>query len=372
MLHTVYITHKIHSIKQYNKLYEILNNNSLNTGYKFYPNENNHVDTENNQIYQVHTTHYLQDIGFNEIVLRKQTTRKKYIRPIMAIEIFLNPKKLISDNHVKITKDKDIVPISNKFNEIIKGIDAELPEFFYWTLKRIDYATYIKTPNVKEYIKLFQKGDMPSKYFKELYNQKQKRRGQRKGSFYLYSKSAAINFYDKEQERIDNQLKYNISDDDILKSRNVLRIEIQCNKSKTDYMNYKHEFKTKEIFHYLDLDLSKDMILYYFKKCIREGNYYKLDKAKKLIDENKDLTTRAKNALKDTLDLINKCRSIYKARENFNGTKETFNNHLKQLDKLNINPVTIPERWNIKDNFLINPVNEIKNNMTNLLEEGDL
>lgn len=283
----------------------------------------------------------------------------------MQIEILLNPKKLISDNHIKITKDKDIIPIANKFDEIIKEIDVELPNFYYWTLKRIDYATYIKTQYVKEYIQLFQRGDKPSKYFNELYDKEQKRRMQKKGSFYLYSKSVGINFYNKEQERKDNKKIYNISDNEIQNAKNTLRFEIQCNKSKTDYMKYKYKFQLKYLFYYFDLDISKNTILYYYKKCIKQGDYYTLDKAKKLIDTNGDLTIRAKNTLKDTLDLINKCRSISEARGEFKGTKETFNNHLKELDILGINPVTIPERWNIKNNKLDNLILEIELNMKN-------
>lgn len=355
MFHTVYITNRIYSIKQYNKLYEILNVNSKNANYNLYPSEGG-----------IYKTHYLHSIGFNEIVLRKVYTKDKYKRAYMQIEILLNPKKLISDNHVKITKDKDIVPISDKFNEIIKGISLDLPDFYNWTLKRIDYATYIITPYVKEYIELFQRGDKPSGYFKSQYDIKNKRRIQKEGSFYLYSKSTAINFYDKEKERIDNKEKFNIQDEDILNSKNVLRFEIQCNKSKTDYMKYKYKFETKNVFYYLTLEESKKTILYYYKKCIKQGNYYKLENAKKLIDNNIELSTRAKNTLKDILDLINKCRSIIKAREEFTGKKETFNNHLKEFDKVEINPVTIPERWKVKN--LNNPINEIQTNMVNPLD----
>ncbi|EQB3102277.1 hypothetical protein ACYIU4_003689 [Clostridium botulinum] len=352
ILHTICITHRIFSIKQYNELYEILNNNSKNKNYKLYPDGTG-----------VYKTHYLQDIGFNQIVLRKIYTKPKYKRPYIQIEILFNPKKLISNNNIKITKDKDIVTIANKFNEIIKTLDTDLPDFYYWILKRIDYATYIKTQYVKEYIMLFQKADKPSKYFKELYDIKSKRRKQKKGSFYLNSKSVGINFYDKEKERKNNKEKYNVSDQDIFNSKNILRIKVQLNKSKTDYLKYKYKFETKELHNYLTLEESREQILYYYKKCIKQGDYYNLDKAKQLVDSNADLTTRTKNNLKSILDLINKCRSIYKAREKFIGTKETFNNHLKQLDKLGINPVTIPARWDIKK--LDNPINEIKLKMTN-------
>lgn len=361
MLHTIYITHRITSYKQYNKLYEILNNNSNNAGYKFYPSKDNNAK---NTIY---TTNYLKDIGFNAIVLRKKINKEKYRnRPWMQVEILLNPKKLIDTNKTKITKDKDIVPISNRFNEVIKGLDDSLKDFYYWTLKRIDYATYIKTPYVKEYIELFQHGDVPSKHFEELYKDGGHRKGQRKGSFYLYSNSVAINFYDKEQERRDNKEKYNIPEEDIIKAKDILRIEVQLNKTKTDYIKRSYKFETKELHNFLDLDTSRQEILKYYKKCIRVGDYYTLKKARKLID-NSDLSPKAKTPLKDTVKLINKCRSIAEARKEFNGVKDTFNAHLRELDKLGINPVTIPERCNVKE--LINPIKEIEINMQNYGEE---
>lgn len=354
MLHTMYITYRIMNIEHYNRLYEVLNKNSLKEGYKFYPLEN------------VYKTHYLQHKGFNEIILRKTITKEKYQRPYMQIEILFNPKKTISDDPTKITKDKDIVEISNEFNQIIHEIDSDLPDFFNWTLKRIDYATYIITPYVKEYIKLFQRADIPV-YFKELYDNIQNRRIQKDGSFYLYSKSTAINFYDKEKERVVNKDIYNVHDADIARVKNILRIEVQCNKSKTDYLKRKNNFETKEVHNYLTLEESRHQIMCYYKKCIRTGKYYNLNKAKKIIDDNKELSTRTKNKLKTTLDLINQCRSIAKARERFVGTKETFNNHLKKLDDLNINPVTIPERWDIKE--LNNPINEIVIKMSNEVNE---
>lgn len=360
MFHTVYITYRIMSNTQYNKIYKALENNSKGMGYNFYPDKNNKIDIKNNRVLNIHRTRYLQDIGFNEIILRKQTTKAKYPHPYLSMEIFLNPKKLIDSNIIKITKDKDIEAISEIFNSIIDGIDNNLPRFDEWTLKRIDYATYVITPYVKEYIKLFQRANRPSKYFTELYDIDNKKRRQKKGSFYLYSKGTAINFYDKERERIDNKEEYKLSDDDIANAKNTLRFEIQCNKPKTDYMKTKYGFETKALYNYMDLDTSRGSILYYYKKCIRTGDYYRLKDAKNKIDDA-EINTRTKNVLKNTLDLISECRSIPRARESFECNKETFDRHLKKLDELGINPITIPEKWGIK--LLDNPIHEIESNM---------
>jgi hypothetical protein len=43
-----------------------------------------------------------------------------------------------------------------------------------------------------------------------------------------------------------------------------------------------------------------------------------------LIESDITISLRQKNILKDTLELVNKCRNIYRAREEFTGTKATF------------------------------------------------
>lgn len=273
--------------------------------------------------------------------------------------MFINPKRLITkniDDRIKITKPADIVPIANRFDELIKAIEPNLPSFYYWTLKRIDYAINYKTKNVKDYIKLFQRADKPSEYFKEPYDKTQKRRTQRAGSFYLFSKSVAINFYDKQAERIYNMKRQ----EDINNSKNILRFEIQCNKGKTDYINYTHEFKGKELYNYTEPSLSKEMIINYYLKTIGKGDFYKLDAAIKKVNSCEKYSARCKNNLIDILKLINKCRSVWKARQQYSKTKETFNKGIKLIRKLGINPITIPERWSI--DYLVNPYEDILKN----------
>lgn len=334
-------------------MFKALEVESNNKGYNLYPDEESGT----------YITNYLQDLGIHKVVLRKQIVKEKYIRPYLAIEMQLNPKRLIEhSNNIKITKDKDIVKISNEFNKIVKSIDECLPEFYYWTLKRIDYATYVITDYVKEYIQLFQRADRPSNHFKELYDIKSKRRKQLEGSFYLYSRGTAINFYDKEFERRENQKKYNLPNDDIKNAKNILRIEIQCNKSKTDYMKSKLEFETKNLFYFLNLDISRDTILYYYKKTIGEGDYYTLNKAREIINNSK-YSLRKKHILIQVLELINTKRSIWKARNEFIKSNATFNSYLKDIRGLGINPVTIPRNKDIE--FLENVISKIEKQMIN-------
>lgn len=381
VLHTIYITYSLRSIIRYNELFKILTKNSNEVGQPFYP-----IGEKDNEMYE---TNYLSSEGLTRIILRKTKIKKKYRHPYTSIEIQLNPKRLIcKDNKIKIMKDKDIAAVNKKFNSIIKSIDMFLPGFYQWTLKRVDYATYIKTPFVSDYIELFNKGDRPARFRPLLKYDKTKHRSvPPRGSFYLVSNGAKINFYNKQAERIN---KYMYSYDDIdnkeLKdAKDILRFEVQCEKNKTNYLKKKYKFKTKELHNFLNLDISRKTIEYYYKHSIRTGDYYTYGKAIDIIN-NSNYSIRLKNSLIKTLKLINLKNSIYNARKLFiqgiefyvnskekvflKGTNKTFNNHLKLFDELGINPVTIERRGDIikklKDlgkESLINPINEMLNNM---------
>lgn len=350
ILHTITITQQIFNKDLYEKLYETLKKNSTNNNYKFYPTNSNKTE---------YTTCYLKNIGFHKITLKKFNIKKQYKEPFRSISIQLNPIRLIEKHdNTRLTTENDIEEISIKFNEIIKGINPLLNDFYKWNTERIDYTVDLKVDNVSTYIKLFQRADKPYN-FKEHYVEGANERKQQEGSFYLESKSLNVNFYDKEYQ----QRKEGYSDADIINAKDKLRFEVQVKKAKVYNLKYSNEFKTRELYNYLKVDIARDLILDYYYKTIGHGNYYKLDKAIKIID-NSDYTVRCKNKLKDILRLINKCRSVWKARQEFikgaklknnnkmlKGSKQTFNRQLKLLRELepSVNPVTIPEKWTSND-----------------------
>ena len=86
----------------------------------------------------------------------------------------------------------------------------------------------------------------------------------------------------------------------------------------------------------------------YFRGIVRSGDYYTLAKAKHII-ESSDYSHKRKEKLIKILDATNKCRGIYKARLSPMGKElSDFNLLLHDLDKLGINPVTIPREWGIE------------------------
>ena len=311
----------------YNEIYKSLEIISKNNGVNLYKSNVGYI------------THALKDKGFTEILLSKYKINNKYKHDYMQLTIQLNPIKLLNRDIVELTKEQDLKEVEKKFNEIIEKIHLDLNTFFYWTLNRIDYCINIKTQYVKEYIKLFQRCSLPYR-FSIPYDKKAKVKKHTKGSFYIFNKSTIINFYDKQAERVNN------AGEALESAKDILRLEIQCKKGKTDYMKYKHKFEMKFLGYFTSEELSLKTISTYFDKTIGKGDYYKLDKARAIINASNH-TKATKEKLINTLELINKHRSIDKARENSNYSKDSFNRYINKIRALNINAVTIPRAWQV-------------------------
>lgn len=344
MLHTLLITNRIIENSTYQIIYNKLEEISKKKGEHLYPKCKTKTKKE-------YITNALKDEGFTEIRLLKKSVDKKYNYPYMQISILLNPTKLLGRDIVELTEEKDIPLISEKFNKRIDDIHVLLPRFLGWTVNRIDYAKNIKVENVDKYIELFQRADKP-KNFVEMYDKENHRQVQKEGSYYIFSyvnnkkkkkeePNVIINFYDKFDERLKNAKNI------VPSAKNILRLEIQCSKTKTDYIKEKYGWETKYLVNYLKEELSNEIISYYYKNTIGAGDYYSLTKAKELIN-NSSHQTRTKEILVDILERINSAKSIWKVREKNIYPKEDFNRYLRLIRALEVNPVTIPRRWNIE------------------------
>lgn len=325
MVHTMTITHSIISRKIYDEIFENLNKLSKSKEGRFYPKGNEYI------------THAMKDKGFSRIALMKKKVNSKYKCPYMQISITLNPAILIGKKIEDIVEAFEIEDVQREFDKEISLIHKHLPRLNNWVVNRIDYAVNIETKYVGEYIKLFQRADKPYN-FKEPYCLKSKRRKQLKGSFYFISNSVNINFYDKGNER----KKAGVEGID-----NLLRLEVQCKKNKVNSIKNTKGFDACLVKYFLNPLLSKEIINYYYKKIIKEGDYFTLDKAVRII-KNSDHTISVKEKAIEILRAVNFNRSIWKARENSKYDKEEFNRYLKYIQSLGINVITIPIAWNLK------------------------
>jgi hypothetical protein len=219
----------------------------------------------------------------------------------------------------------------------------------FWTLNRIDYAINITTPYVKEYIELFQRSDIPYR-FQIPYDKKAKIRKHKQGSYYIFNKSTIINFYDKSDERLKKKGEV------VESAKDILRLEVQCKKGKTNAMKYKYDFDIKYLGYFLSKELSTETLANYYYKTIGTGEFYKLDKAKEIIN-NSDNKPGMKEKLIKVLEEVNSNRSIWKAKKNTQYSEESFRKYLKIIRELEINPITVPRRWDIGDNESLKNIN---------------
>lgn len=325
MIHTMTITHRIESTRIYNEVFKSLKDISERNGKAFYPEKSEYI------------THAMKEKGFQRIALMKKSVSSKYQYPYMQLSITLNPAILIGKGYEEIIENTDIDEVKRVFDNEVFSIHRKLPRLINWTVNRIDYAVNIETEYVKEYIRLFQRGDKPCD-FKEPYDKRSKRRKQLKGSLYLTSNSVNINFYDKGNER----KKAGVEGID-----NLLRIEVQCKKNKVNSIKKSKGFDSCLVGYFLDLSLSTEIINYYFRKVIGTGNYLTLAEAIRTI-ESSSYRRKTKDKCIDVLQQINKQRSIWKAREKSKYDKSEFNKYLKYIVGLEINPATIPKAWKVE------------------------
>lgn len=280
---------------------------------------------------------------------------------IMAIKI--NFKKLINENYDKtdLLKQQDIEnkDIELAFNKIIQELNIGLPLYENWKVNRIDYCVNIKTPYVSEYINILNKSDMPSNLTYP--SGESGNYSKSKDSFYLvkkqnhkkkFTQNVRINFYNK-QEQLKNAQKQGkqITAEQIAAAKNILRLEVQCFKSKTEYLKSKYSMTTKNIYHFLNAEISHDVILNALSKIVRVGDYRRKSKAIELIDKRNGHSS-TNNILKQIVnDVAVQHNAVYKVREKYieeGMKKETFRSYLKDLDKINVNPVTIPDNLKLE------------------------
>ena len=287
--------------------------------------------------------HALNCIGITTIQAYPQKIENGYI---FWCKIIINLNRVANSGKQTpfpfVVNDNNIYKLKENFSKFVKELLPHHSNIFYWSVQRIDYTIDIKTPNVKEYIKLLQRGDKPPFY--KIDNEKQHKKEIDKTHYpngvRYKNKSATINIYDKYEERKE-KAKY--KGELLEKCKDILRLEIQCFKRKT--ITLKRKFKNKEnglkIF-LISEEQQRKLFKYYLSHICGKANYYEYAKALKRIEES-NLHDKTKKALKEILLAVAKTKSVWKTKLILKPQK--YRNYFQKLEKLNINPATIPRRW---------------------------
>ena len=242
----------------------------------------------------------------------------------------------------------DLIEINKRINAVIAPmcVYADYP-----ILKRWDFRLDIKFYNKNEKDLIYKLLDKTTTKLYRFHREKFVN-SERDNDYNFYYKtksknsSITLNVYDKENERLSENIEPETYEE------NVIRYEVQLRKKHIDYNKYKKSY-SREIDTYLDEELFMFYMEKYIKPIVFFGNYYDINNARKIINENvvrKD--ERAK--LINFLNLISRT-NVDKAKETY--TKHVYKHCITVLDSLGINPVLIPKHYRIQR--IVNPLSEI-------------
>ncbi len=342
------------------------------------------------------TVYYQQDNRYINTQYKKDglilsafmTKKNNYTAYVFMCRV--NFKRLIEkQNRIEVYTDADYNQMQEKFNQIM--IDNSLPLLEQWNTNRIDYCINVKTPYVKQYIKLMQKGDIPYSQ-RRVYDKKNRNYSTKEGSVYLPAKardgrskktgSITINFYDK-QDQLQKEQQTNslIGDEVIAQAKDILRLEVQCNKQKLEYIKSKYHLQDKKITSLLSAQISFDVLERAVLGVCKVGDYYRRSIAIKKINQTKHTQQTKEKLIQILKRIASQYQSIWKIREEYeaSGTDRiTFNSYLKMIQAAGVNPVMLSENReemipNIYDLFFdaFNNelyIDEIEDSMQDILE----
>lgn len=282
------------------------------------------------------------------------------------IEATINPKILAGIiDYLTASTYNDIDLATTNFNKISQEISQLLHSFSNYRITRIDYCVNISLDEVLpecdpiQIMNFIKRSDIPPHYEEWMkYDSTAHRMKSKPESFYLKSKSVNINCYskylqllNKSQENVDK--KYPPIDQKTLDaSRNIYRFEVQCKYHKIYSMSKEAEKagdhsrnKYKSL---LDPIRCVTIISNYYDKVIGKGDWYTLSTATQII-KSKGYNCQKEQHLINALKDVSRCRSLAKAKASCPLEKiGAFTRALKELEILNINPVTIPREWHIE------------------------
>lgn len=166
-----------------------------------------------------------------------------------------------------------------------------------------------------------------------------------------------INFYDKNHCFIDTQHRraHPITSEELERSTGVFRIEVQVFKPVLEYLSSADGKDLNISGRYLPELLTAQMSHYFIAKYLIQlggtGDYYKRSTAKKKIQQNKILRLHqtTKDGICSMLDAIDKAYqnnadmlNLDEVLRSLNLPYKTKRNYLMTLEKLNINPIPLP------------------------------
>lgn len=288
-----------------------------------------------------------------------------------SVRATINPKVFVGiRDYLTIANAHYLERVEAQFNMETVKISIILGKFEDYFLNRTDYCFNFITHELdlpctaKQLLTLMRRGDIPRHFTEQVeYDKKAKRKKSFKNNLRLHCKSMTINAYCKYEQLLDRFFDC----PNIENALDLLRFEVQCRYPKVYTMSkimkeaMRLELSDDDLMHdllygnllnptknLLSDEFAADIIQKYFYKVVRRGDYFTLDRARWMVQAH-NFRQEKEERMIFTLEHINKCRGISKAREKLLGVDAgDFRRSLKDLDSIFVNPVTIPRECGIE------------------------
>ena len=269
---------------------------------------------ERSQVYKTAKNGLLQEIGitlyghqykisYDRITAAGATEQISYINYV--IDARVNPSKVIyRESSIDIYKPSDYSIFQDRFNQEIKSFNLPfLPPLDGWKAHRIDFTYNLRTPYVKDYIRLFHKADLRGFTIKK---DQHGHRAMKAGSLYVNNSAVTLNFYDKMDEMQKAEGGTRHTPEEISQAKDILRIEVQAGRDKLSGIKRKQEFTSKQISEFMTSpEAAEKLVIDYATKVLGNATYRKKPAAITIINHSKK-QKRTKEQLIAALEAVSK------------------------------------------------------------------
>lgn len=161
------------------------------------------------------------------------------------------------------------------------------------------------------------------------------------------NKTAEFVIYDKQLEQEDKFRNGKITQEELDYFEKVIRFEVRIKNGKLNSLKTNKNWTLdKDIDNYKDEIVADELFNYYAEQAFFSEPFYRLDYAVRKI-RNSNESKYKKKIFRELLNSINE-RGFTETKLNYK-YPSMFSDHIKDLRKLGINPLTFPTTWNDKE-----------------------
>jgi len=219
-----------------------------------------------------------------------------------------------NNNYTGLFNTKNYNKLEKKVNRILTKTCEHLPLLEECSLRRIDYCINGRLESqkqVKEYIKLCQRCNIPNSLKKYRYKNKSKAKYNNNDMTVVSSEYIEVSLYNKYAQMKEQEKDF----PDIKDAKNIVRIEIRCMKDKLEQIRKRKKFealklddKVKGYMKHSDA-IAEYLYHYYLEKMFGKGAFYTLPEARERI-ENSGFSKVNKNNMTEFIEYANTARSF--------------------------------------------------------------